>query len=72
MGGSIRKEMATKVTHLVANACGGNKYQYALTFRVPIMTSSWVHNCWTRRNEIDLNTVSDDLVSYDYILFLLF
>lgn len=28
MGGSIRKEAASKVTHLIANCCTGEKYRY--------------------------------------------
>lgn len=52
MGGSIRKDMVSKVTHLVAHKCGGDKYQYALTFRVPVMAASWVHNAWAMRAQI--------------------
>lgn len=28
MGGSIRKDPGSKVTHLIANCCGGEKYRY--------------------------------------------
>ncbi|KAL1140293.1 hypothetical protein AAG570_000225, partial [Ranatra chinensis] len=55
MGGSIRKEMVSKVTHLIANSCGGEKYQYAITFRVPIMSTTWVHNAWAMRTQVGFN-----------------
>ncbi|XP_075236856.1 epithelial cell transforming 2 pebble [Lycorma delicatula] len=55
MGGSIRKDMSSSVTHLVANKCSGEKYQYALTFRVPVMAASWVHNAWAMRPNIGFN-----------------
>lgn len=52
MGGSIRRDMVSKVTHLVAHKCGGDKYQYALTFRVPVMAASWIHNAWAMRAQV--------------------
>ncbi|KAJ8983138.1 hypothetical protein NQ317_014713 [Molorchus minor] len=55
MGGSIRKEMSAKVTHLIANVCGGDKYQYAATFRVPVMNIQWVYSCWEHRHELNTN-----------------
>ncbi|XP_046392945.1 protein ECT2 isoform X2 [Ischnura elegans] len=63
MGGSIRKDLGSKVTHLIANCCGGDKYQYALTFRVPIMSEAWVHHCWERRIEPGLLADHDDMMS---------
>ncbi|XP_073980533.1 epithelial cell transforming 2 pebble isoform X2 [Rhodnius prolixus] len=55
MGGSIRKEMSLKVTHLIANCCGGDKYKYAIAFRVPIMSVEWVHNAWAMRTQVGFN-----------------
>lgn len=52
MGGSIRKEMSVSVTHLIAQGCGGKKYQYAITFRVPVMSEDWVFSAWEKRREI--------------------
>ncbi|XP_031779263.1 protein ECT2 isoform X7 [Nasonia vitripennis] len=52
MGGSIRKEMGLKVTHLIANCCGGEKYRYAVTFRVPVMSSDWVSALWDMRDSL--------------------
>ena len=55
MGGSIRKEIVSKVTHLIANSCGSEKYRYAITFRVPIMSVGWVHNAWAMRTQVGFN-----------------
>lgn len=62
MGGSIRRDMVSKVTHLIANACGGDKYQYAVTFRVPVMGEKWVHAMWEKRNEITISAASEEMV----------
>lgn len=59
MGGSIRKEMSAKVTHLIANFSGGDKYQYAATFRLPVMNLQWVYACWEHRNELDFIATLD-------------
>ncbi|XP_069689583.1 protein ECT2 isoform X2 [Periplaneta americana] len=64
MGGSIRKDMVSKVTHLIANNCGGDKYQYAVTFRVPVMGETWVHSLWERRNDIALSATSEEMMSH--------
>lgn len=62
MGGSIRKDMVAKVTHLIANCCGGEKYQYANTFKVPIMSQTWVSACWEERNDLQLVAVTEELI----------
>jgi hypothetical protein len=54
--------MVSKVTHLIANACGGDKYQYAVTFRVPVMGEKWVHAMWEKRNEKALSAASEEMV----------
>lgn len=59
MGGSIRKDMSAKVTHLIANVSGGDKYQYAATFRVPVMNLQWVHASWEHRQELDFTATQD-------------
>ncbi|XP_014245769.1 protein ECT2 isoform X5 [Cimex lectularius] len=64
MGGSIRKEMIGKVTHLIANCCGGEKYQYAVAFRVPIMSSEWVYNSWAMRAQIGYNAHQNGLAEH--------
>ncbi|XP_018579820.1 protein ECT2 isoform X3 [Anoplophora glabripennis] len=59
MGGSIRKDMSAKVTHLIANVSGGDKYQYAATFRVPVMNLHWVHASWEHRHELEFVATLD-------------
>lgn len=56
MGGSIRKEMGIKVTHLIANHCIGEKYRYADTFGLPIMSVEWVTVLWKARDDISSRT----------------
>ena len=62
MGGSIRKDMGSKVTHLISNACGGSKYQYAITFRVPVMSREWVFRCWEQRLNLNFTATSNDFI----------
>lgn len=50
MGGSIRKDMTSKVTHLICNVAGGEKYQYAMTFRLSVLRPNWVYNAWENRD----------------------
>ncbi|XP_049951647.1 protein ECT2 isoform X4 [Schistocerca serialis cubense] len=64
MGGSIRKDMVAKVTHLIANNCGGEKYRYAVTFRVPIMSDTWVYKCWEQRDKVGFSAVSDEMMCH--------
>lgn len=69
MGGSIRSDMKSNVTHLIANVSGGRKYQYATTFRVPIMNLRWVIASWEHRNELDFDaTVDSFVVSVMYLI----
>ncbi|XP_065163646.1 protein ECT2 isoform X4 [Atheta coriaria] len=67
MGGSIRRDMSVKVTHLIANVSGGDKYQYAVTFRVPIMNLDWVLASWEHRHDTNFNANSESFMS-DYKL----
>lgn len=70
MGGSIRKEMGLKVTHLIANCCGGEKYRYAVTFRVPVMSTDWVTALWDMRDNLSsCSSNNEELVSSDYFLY---
>ncbi|XP_019699672.1 protein ECT2 isoform X3 [Harpegnathos saltator] len=52
MGGSIRKEMGIKVTHLIANHCSGEKYRYADTFGLPIMSVEWIIALWNAKDDV--------------------
>ncbi|KAL6960096.1 Protein T2 [Sarracenia purpurea var. burkii] len=63
MGGSVRKEMHCKVTHLIAKLCSGEKYFYAMTFRVPVVSETWVHDAWKYRDVIGFNAAENDFVS---------
>ncbi|XP_076667106.1 epithelial cell transforming 2 pebble isoform X9 [Andrena cerasifolii] len=63
MGGSIRKEMGAKVTHLIANCCGGDKYRYAVTFRVPIMSMDWVTTLWNAKDDISSYGNNEELIT---------
>lgn len=62
MGGSIRKDMSARVTHLIANSSGGEKYKYATTFRVPIVDRAWVERFWGDRNVVERRAVDDALL----------
>ncbi|XP_057327656.1 protein ECT2 isoform X3 [Microplitis mediator] len=64
MGGSIRKEMGAKVTHLIANCCGGDKYRYAVTFRVPIMSMNWVVALWDAKNDATSYGNNEDVINH--------
>ncbi|XP_053596505.1 protein ECT2 isoform X4 [Microplitis demolitor] len=64
MGGSIRKEMGAKVTHLIANCCGGDKYRYAVTFRVPIMSMNWVIALWDAKNDATSYGNNEDVINH--------
>ncbi|XP_020288893.1 protein ECT2-like isoform X5 [Pseudomyrmex gracilis] len=63
MGGSIRKEMGTKITHLIANHCGGEKYRYADTFSLPIMSADWVVALWNARDDVYSYAFDEELIA---------
>ncbi|XP_044055558.1 protein ECT2 isoform X3 [Siniperca chuatsi] len=52
MGGTIRKDFSTKVTHLIAYSTHGEKYRLAVCMGTPILTSSWIHKAWERRDDM--------------------
>ncbi|XP_072935879.1 uncharacterized protein pbl isoform X2 [Epargyreus clarus] len=62
MGGSIRKDMSSKVTHLIAAAATGDKYRYASGFRVPVLARSWVDACWERRDDPSCLATDDTII----------
>lgn len=70
MGGSIRKDMSAKVTHLIANVSGGDKYQYAATFRVPVMNMQWVYASWEKRTDDTFFAIQDTFVVSFYFVFM--
>ncbi|XP_011689505.1 PREDICTED: protein ECT2 isoform X6 [Wasmannia auropunctata] len=63
MGGSIRKEMGIKVTHLIANHCSGEKYRYADTFGLPIMSIEWVMALWNAKDDISMYANKEELIA---------
>lgn len=68
MGGSVRKEVGSKMTHLIANCVGGEKYRYASLLRLPIMSVDWVHNSWAMRTQIGFNALNSlvNLFGFNY------
>lgn len=67
MGGSIRKDMSSKVTHLIAAAATGDKYRYASGFGLPVLARSWVDACWERRDDPACLATDDDVIVSLYI-----
>ncbi|XP_029661055.1 protein ECT2 isoform X5 [Formica exsecta] len=63
MGGSIRKEMGIKVTHLIANHCSGEKYRYADTFGLPIMSVEWVIALWNAKDDVSSYADNEELIA---------
>ncbi|CAK6969725.1 protein ECT2 isoform X2 [Scomber scombrus] len=55
MGGTIRKDFSTKVTHLIAYSTHGEKYRLAVCMGTPILTPLWIHKAWERRDDVSLH-----------------
>uniref|UniRef100_A0A3Q3AKC0 Epithelial cell transforming 2 n=1 Tax=Kryptolebias marmoratus TaxID=37003 RepID=A0A3Q3AKC0_KRYMA len=55
MGGIIRKDFSTKVTHLIANSTHGEKYRLAVCMGTPILNLSWIQKAWERRDDVDFH-----------------
>lgn len=64
MGGSVKNEIKDNVTHLLAYSSTGEKYQYANTFNIPIMSEDWVHAAWAHRDEVGARASTDSMVSH--------
>ncbi|GBP31258.1 Protein ECT2 [Eumeta japonica] len=62
MGGSIRKDMSSKVTHLIAAAATGDKYRYAAGFGLPVLGRTWVDACWERRDDPTCLATDDAII----------
>ncbi|XP_038599204.1 protein ECT2 isoform X6 [Tachyglossus aculeatus] len=60
MGGVIRKDFNSKVTHLVASCTQGDKFRVAVSLGTPIMKPEWIYKAWERRNEQDFCAAHDD------------
>ncbi|XP_072474558.1 protein ECT2 isoform X1 [Notamacropus eugenii] len=63
MGGTIRKDFNSKVTHLVANCTQGEKFRAAVSLGTPIMKPEWIFKAWERRNEQDFSAAADEFTS---------
>lgn len=63
MGGSVKNEIKENVTHLLAYSSTGEKYQYANTFNIPIMSEDWVHAAWAHRDEVGARASTVSMVS---------
>ena len=63
MGGSIRKDMTSKVTHLICNTVGGEKYQYAMTFRLAVVRPNWVFDAWQKRCEPNFLSTNEEFTA---------
>ncbi|XP_037075712.1 protein ECT2-like isoform X2 [Pollicipes pollicipes] len=62
LGGSVRREVGPNITHVVANACSGDKYRYAVTFGLPVLRDSWIEAVWERREELGLIATRPELM----------
>ncbi|XP_041790911.1 protein ECT2 isoform X2 [Chelmon rostratus] len=63
MGGTIRKDFSTKVTHLIAYSTHGEKYRLAVCMGTPILTPSWIHKAWERRDDTSLHAGEEEFRS---------
>ncbi|KAH0624163.1 hypothetical protein JD844_007619 [Phrynosoma platyrhinos] len=60
MGGIIRRDFSSKVTHLVANSTQGDKFRVAVSLGTPIMKAEWIYKSWERRNDIDFCAAAEE------------
>ncbi|NXO22446.1 ECT2 protein, partial [Cisticola juncidis] len=60
MGGIIRKDFSSKVTHLVANSTHGDKFRIAVSLGIPIVKAEWIYKAWEKRNEIGFCAADDN------------
>ncbi|XP_030810337.1 protein ECT2 isoform X3 [Camarhynchus parvulus] len=60
MGGIIRRDFSSKVTHLVANSTHGDKFRIAVSLGIPIVKAEWIYKAWEKRNEINFCAADDD------------
>lgn len=60
MGGVIRKECNSKVTHLVANCTQGEKFRVAVSLGTPIVKPEWIYKAWERRDDQCFCADADD------------
>ncbi|XP_058055313.1 protein ECT2 [Anopheles bellator] len=63
MGGSVRGDMGTKVTHLICNYSSGRKYRYATTFRLAIIRMDWVMEAWKNRHDPNFSATAETFIN---------
>ncbi|XP_023233462.1 protein ECT2-like, partial [Centruroides sculpturatus] len=59
MGGCVKKEFSSKITHVIANSTLGEKYGYAVSLGTPIMKEQWIYEMWSRRRDLS-NFINDE------------
>lgn len=62
MGGSIRRDVSGRTTHLIAKVSGGEKYQYCAIFRMAIMNMRWVLASWEQRHDVNFSATAEGFV----------
>ncbi|XP_064791506.1 protein ECT2 isoform X2 [Oncorhynchus masou masou] len=60
MGGAIRKDFSTKVTHLIAYSTHGEKYKLAVCMGTPILTPTWIHQAWEHRDDVKFHAGDEE------------
>jgi len=65
MGGSVQRDVGKKMTQLLAVSSLGDKYQYATTFSIPVLTEAWLAAAWDRREVVGHRATSKE----DYQLY---
>ncbi|CAG2211731.1 ARHGEF31 [Mytilus edulis] len=64
MGGSVRKDISPKVTHLVANCIDGFKYRFAVGYGTPIMDAKWIYRVWEERNTLGVKATDEKMMQH--------
>lgn len=52
MGGSVERKVGRRMTQLLAMSSLGEKYQYATTFCIPVLTEAWLAAAWDSREVV--------------------
>lgn len=60
MGGIIKKDFSTKVSHLIAYSTKGEKYKLAVCMGTPILTPTWILKAWERRDDITFHAGDEE------------
>jgi len=60
MGGSVQKDVGRKMTQLLAMSSLGDKYQYATTFSIPVLTEAWLASAWDNRESVGYRATGRD------------